>query len=697
MKKVSLIILFFVMAGFYGCENNNEQPENQQRAYEINTQQIQDFDTVTYFKKNWRVMSAKETQVWAQAAGRISSINVKEWDKVNEWETLLEMDDSVANYGLQQQLARNNLRQAEIEYEQTQRQLDKNLRDLQRWIDQAELDYQSADLDKRQTESELEKNIKALERAKRQAELDYEITKQDFEKQVEQLEYERSLRDMQADDSIAKKELENLERDLENTRDELENLETNNQQQINSFSTNIENIYDDYLDLIDEVNHEADKLLGVTDANSNYNNDFETYLGAKSRSTKIRAENKLRESIRKYENLEDQDFEDLSQENIQWKVQDLVDWLVQTRDMLEDIEVTLRNSVTSSSFTQTEIDGYKEQFGWYRTNVWSMLSETRTLRNEIDSFFENYIREERMLQRDVDRMESEKEILKDELEQADFDLEIEYERLLLQQEEAIENAEIALENAIDDLEQARQDKEYTMESLENSVENAQIWLEWAEDDYQQAQDDLDLDLESARSAMNSARIEYQEATEAVENLTVQAPMDGKIKEVHLNEWDEVTEWDLLFDISWDAENQIRISFREKEMDYVREWMDVEIIHQWESHIWRLYSISQTADENLNYSARVRLQEEIPRLWDFATVLVFVDMQSPIIPVNILENLNNNKAYINIYEDGQLRQKEIQIKKIIWEWVVLDTEIEEWTEIITSNMRWYNENDFYLEK
>ncbi|UFX82901.1 biotin/lipoyl-binding protein [Candidatus Absconditicoccus praedator] len=697
MRKAILAILLVTVLGLYGCEDGEEDIEEEQRPYSIDTQKIQDFDSEAYFKKNGRVQSAKDIEKGSQVAGRVSSINVKEGDQVTQGQTLLEMEDSVANYRLQQQLAQNNLRQAEIEYEQTQRQLDKNLRDLQRGIEQSELDYQSADLEKRQTQSDLEKNIRSLERAKRQAKLDYEITQQDFEKQVEQLEYERSLRDMQADSSIARRELENLEKELENARDELESLETNNQQQINSFSTNIENVYDDYLSLVDEINYEADKLLGVTSENRNYNNRFDTYLGAKSNSTRIRAENKLRESIRKYENLEEQDFDDLSQENIQGKVQDLVDGLVQTRDMLDEIESTLRNSITSSSFTQTEIDGYKEQFGGYRTSIGSTLSETRTLRDEVDSFFENYIREERILKRDIERMESEKGILQDELDQADYDLGVEYERLLLQQKEALENAEIALENAIDDLEQAKQDKEYTMESLENSIENAQIGLEGAEDDYQQAQEDLDLDIEAARAAMNSARIEYQEATDAVNDLTVQAPIDGKIGQVHVNEGQEISEGDILFEISGKAENEIRISFREREMDYVREGMDVEILHQGESYIGKLYSISQTADENLNYSARVRLQEEIPRLGDFVTVLVFVDMKHPIIPVNILSNVQDNKANINIYENGELRQKEVEIQQVVGKGVLLKTPIEEGTKIITSNVRGYNEEDFYLQK
>ena len=635
MKKIYLILIVLIWSTtLYWCweSETEENEEREQKTFQIQVKEYWEFDSVTHYRKNWRVRSADQIELTAQASWRIDNINVKEWDRVSQWQNLLSLQDEVANYWLQVQSAQISLQQSQIDYEQTKVDLEKTIRDL--------------------------------ERALRQAKNDYESTKKDFEKQLEQQEYDISLSDLESEESTAKRELENLENRLSSTKLELENLERRNQQNIRDFRTNLENNYDDYIDLVDDINYEADRVLWVSSANRNANNAFELYLWARNSSEKTRAENLLRDSIRKFDEMKNSNYSDVDNYDIIEKTEELLEASRKTRSLLDSIDTTLKASVTSSNFTQNQIDWYIEKFGWYRSNIQSFNSSLSNFLNDVESFFDNYLSEEELLKKEINNLEWEKDILRKNLEQSSFSQQISLDRTLLQKQEAMYNAQLAVENAEDDLEQAKRNKELTLNSLQNSIQSAETQL--------------------------------QEAWSQASKLNVNSPASWKITSVLVNRWQEVSQWTPLFEISADSEKEVRISFRESELDSIYQWMEVEIVHRWESYIWTIYSVSNLADQNLNYTARVRLNEEISRLWDFVTVLVFVDQWRPIIPVNILNNIQDNTAIINLYEDWEIVNKTVRIKEIIWEWVLLEEDLEDNAQIIKNNIRNYNEDEFILE-
>ncbi len=633
MKKLTLWFLFLSLIALNWCWQEEETQTEEKRAFNIQTKNFEEFDSVTYFRKNWRVMSSEQVEVTAQASGRVGFLPVKEWQSVSQWQTLLTIQDDIVNYNLQLQSWQINLEQAQIDYEQTK--------------------------------SDLQKQIRDLERAKRQAEIDYETAKDDFQKQIEQQEREILLSDLEDEQSRARQELQNIENNLETARLELENLQRRNKQQIRSFNSNLENLYDDYFDLIWDVNHEADKLLWVTSANRNYNNRFDTYLWARSRSTRIQAENLLKDNINKYENLQKVDYEEFDKNNLQDHTNKLVEWFRNTTKLLRKIDKTLKDSVSATTFPQSQIDWYKEKFWAFRSSANNILSQAVSFRDDLDSFIENYEKEEEVVKKEIRNLEGEKDLLQTQLEQWYLDLQVGYDRTLIQKQETLEKANMALQKSEDDLQKAKNDKESTLKSLENNIE--------------------------------SARVQYQEAADQVWKLNVTAPISGTISSININRWQEVSQWTPLFEISGDAEKEVRISFRQKELDRVREGMQVEMIHRWNSYIWTIYSISDVADQNLNYTARVRIDEQIPGLGDFVQVLVFVDKWSPILPVNVLRNIQDNVANINIYQDWKIAQKEVEIDEIVADWVLLKNELDDDTTIITNDIRWFNDEEYYLEK
>lgn len=119
----------------------------------------------------------------------------------------------------------------------------------------------------------------------------------------------------------------------------------------------------------------ADQTLGVTEANRSKNDAFEIYLGAKNSAVKTTAENSFRAFNAEYEtmyawyyvNIVGKDT--VSKETLSGALGRSLRTLEHLREMLHTLSNTLENSISSSNFSESDLDALKNKTTAFLSNT----------------------------------------------------------------------------------------------------------------------------------------------------------------------------------------------------------------------------------------------------------------------------------------------------------------------------------------
>lgn len=107
---------------------------------------------------------------------------------------------------------------------------------------------------------------------------------------------------------------------------------------------------------------QIDELYWITDKNKNLNDNFEIYIWLKDSSLKSKIESDFLKLNR--------DFESILNKNDE----DFLEYTKNTLAILEDIKINIKDSVASTSFSQTQIDNYYSLFATHTNNL--LISKT---------------------------------------------------------------------------------------------------------------------------------------------------------------------------------------------------------------------------------------------------------------------------------------------------------------------------------
>lgn len=130
MKKkiISLVIIgwFALMLSWCGnwSDDNKQDFFVDVVSFGSNSQQV-------YITKPGKVSGKQDIVVSSQVAGRVKSIDKKDWTLVSGDQLVVDISDTVANYGLQLQRAKNAVSRASLQSQQTKVSLDKSLTDVE--------------------------------------------------------------------------------------------------------------------------------------------------------------------------------------------------------------------------------------------------------------------------------------------------------------------------------------------------------------------------------------------------------------------------------------------------------------------------------------------------------------------------------------------------------------------------------------
>ncbi|MCF7860121.1 HlyD family efflux transporter periplasmic adaptor subunit, partial [Patescibacteria group bacterium] len=257
----------------------------------------------------------------------------------------------------------------------------------------------------------------------------------------------------------------------------------------------------------------ADNILEKNNYNSS-SHTYKIYLGVRNSQTLNEADNNYEAARGSYIQL----VSDYNLASLTWTNANIEDMLTKTeatanimQALASSLSNVLINSITSSSFSQSALDAYKQSASSQESSSISLLSSLQTTARAIASAKLNSSASDISLSSSVDKAAS-----------------------------ALESAKNSLISAQNSLKQVEVDNQKSLDSANNDLASRKNAYESAE-----AQFDLKIakprtvDLTSYYLQIASAEVSYQEALDVLAETSVKAPIDGIIAQVNKKAGDSV--------------------------------------------------------------------------------------------------------------------------------------------------------------
>lgn len=634
MKKV--YILFFMSLFLISCwDNKSELNTNiKKQDFFIETKKITDFTWSLSLNKTTKISSSQNVKISSQAVWRVKKILVKEWEYVKANQVIVKLDDSIANYWLSLEKAKNLLDKSRINYESTKISLDKQVYDSQIIVDKLQLSLSNLDKD----------SFENIKKAKIDIE-NYAIT-QTWSK--------------------SNLELEKLENTIKKQELDLENKKISDNEIISWYKTSIKKDYSNLSLYLNDIIEFSDKLLWVTIQNRDKNNAFENYLWAKDSIQKIQTENYFNELLSfKTNQLIDYDFDNLSNEELNDVIKTIISWYEKSNNLLNSLEKTLNNSLENLwSLSQSDINNYISSVNQYQSTYLLNYNSILSFKNSVVNFLNTYKSNYESINKQISLLKEEKNILKKSIEIGSLNSEVWYNKTILNYNTNSDTLNIDLKSALNNLEIAKQNREITLKSLENSI--------------------------------NDADINYRQALDNIDKLNIISPIDWSISNIMIDIGQEVGQNKELFTVINNWKNEVLVSFSKEELSFINVWDIAYVKSDNKTYTWSIYSISNVADSNLKYISTISLDDSIRLLWDIVEVIIPYKINNYYLPINVVKVDNNWNWIINIIDKWDILQKKVKVWKIYWSNIEILDFNDKNLDIILSNLENYDKTKFNLK-
>jgi len=431
---------------------------------------------------------------------------------------------------------------------------------------------------------------------------------------------------------------------------ELANFIASQQKQLDAFETSYDNQLQNFQSFLANVLDSTDTLLGVSEQNKTLNDSYEYLLSAKDSQQKIVAEDILRKLLTYKKWSPDTSLPLLDRITELQKAHTLVN------SLLSAVETVLINSVTDATIfppatltaQRATIDVYQWQYSGISTALVAFLNTSQT-------FLATYQNER------------------------------------LAREQAVK---LASDNGASSLAQ-------TKITVENTLRAAESGLQLAKNAYETTQKTHDLTLKQLAQSVEAASIRVRNAESLFERLTVSAPVNGVIGAIQVDEGEEVTPGRAMVEIaSKDAECTITVE--SAMLNQIQVGTAVQINYRGQALKGSVANISPIANQWLNFSVTVAINDAVTVFGDFATLQIPMVSLFPIIPITAVTLLAPGQWEIStlvVDEAGILSVKKISVVLgTLWgDRIEILSDLPDATQIILSDMKNYNPTDFVLRK
>ena len=635
MKKISIVLLLVLSLLLISCAKKEIVVEEKiiKKDFIVKTQTLEKLGNVSYINKTGKLSAKDDIIVSSQAMWKVSTINFKEWDNIKNNDIIMKLEDSYSRYGIARNKANTWLTSIKLEYENTKLRLDKAVNDATINLQKTQQDYNTT--------------VKNIAEDNKSAKINLDNADLGNEKSIAKLNYEK------------------LFNELEKSKLDYKNALNVNQQNINWYKRQIWIEYSNLKILYTDIIEFSDKILWVTDANKTENDSFEDYLGAKDTSLKSATKNKLLELIENKKQFERNNFNNISEEEITIYLKEAYDWYKELDAFLSDLEEIILTSVVSHSLSQIQLDWYRWTINWYQAKIQWASTWITALKNQIISFLNTYKNSEKSLEENIVLLAQNVIIAQKQLKTTNKSAEITYNKILIANQSKLENAEITLTNAKNTLQNAIDTRDVTLRTLENNIKNTKIWV--------------------------------FETSQEYSKLTIKSPIDGQISKLLVDVWQEVAIWTPLFKVVNNNKQEIEVWFTSEQVAYIKVGDELNIKYGDQTFTGTILSISQIADNNLNYNCKIIMNEEVNLLWNFVDIQVPIINNNILLPINIVKIGQNDMANIYILENNKPKSIEVSIGKIWDDKIEILSWINKDMEIIMSDIKNYDKNKHNIVK
>lgn len=420
---VCLVLLWYWLYSILGKSDSTT-------SREISTT-IKKWDIKSSIKVIWSSELVSEQTLRFTQQWKITAVYVKAWDKIKKWQLIAELD---------KQSVKNKIRQAELQLQNARFKL----QEILDWNDKSQI---------LQAENNLE-----------QAKLKLETSQKTYDNLV-----------FEKNNFIADKSTY------------VWSVDYSNQKTINATVLDIQNsLYDG-----EEILNMLDNIFWVTERYQNQNDTFEIYLSARNSSYKTETESNLLSAYNYKKTLSE--FIDTNKTTMSTDKVILINWLNTSKDFYNKLYETLNsaynaleNSVSSTTFTQSTIDSYKNSVSSARSKVKSKLDAIDSAKVQISNLS------------DIINTEND------------------YQQELQTKEINIRSKEIELQN-----------QKKMMEIYKEILDDTKKWSS-------------DLQIAMSKNDIINSQLSLEIAKDDLDKYELTAPFDGIVRKIDFKVWDNLT-------------------------------------------------------------------------------------------------------------------------------------------------------------
>lgn len=635
MKKTISIITLVSLLFLTSCGKETVEKEVEKKDFAVHVTEFKDFTSEAILDKTWKISSSQDINMTSNVSGRVGNILVREWDKVNQWEILAVIDDTIANYWISLSRAKNSLDRAKINYDSQKINLDKAVFDT--------------DINLKKLKS----NLVAL--------------KEDTDENLKNAESDLENSDYTLADSKSALELQKLDNAIKKAELDYQNKIVADNESLEWFYSSIKKEYNAMRIFLDDVVEFSDELLWVTERNKDKNDNIDIYLGAKDSAQKSETKDQLKSLIAYQKNtFNPYDINSVDSE------EELIDALTKisdsfnfSKDLLNDLELTLNNSIESVNVLssldlanyQGVVNGYQAALQW---NYTSFLA----FDNWVNSFLRTYQQNQKSILESISLLKKDREIAKKSIVVGWDKALVGLNKVKISSQDAIRSLELQVESAKNAYDNAIKTRDVSLRSLKNAIRESELALAQAQKEYSK--------------------------------LTVRSPISWTISSISIDIGQEVQPGMSVFSVQNNADNEVEIAFSKDELPYVKVWNSAFVQYDGNTLSGSVHTLSTIADKNLKYKSKIQLFKATSLLWDIVSVKIPLRLEKQLIPVNIVTIQNDGTGIISVFEEDTIKRKKITLGKIYGDVIEVTSGLEQNEKIITNYVDNFDSEKFNIK-
>lgn len=525
-------------------------------------------------------------------------------------------------------------------------------------VAQAKTSLERAKLSYENTKISMDKSISDATIALEQAWNKLELVKATNSNNINLAEWQKSSSDIDNNASQASIDLAKTKDSLDKLEVDLSNTHQSNKDNVNAIinSTKVEIIT--FSTLYSDVIEELDIILWVTDKNKYLNNDYEDYLWAKVSSTLSDAKIEFNRVYAKKEEYFSLIDSGVSESNVKEVMEGIQNGYSDLISLLGSVDIMFKNSVEIDWELATPIAAVK----WYQTSTQSKNAAFIAFKNSSDSFLNTYKITEKSLALNLELQKKQYESMRLAYAKADNDTKISYNQTVSSSQDALLDAEINLKNAKIALQNIKDRKEVALKQEQNAIDSAELSLTEAQKEYNK--------------------------------LFIKAPISGRLSSIFVDVWQEVSSSSQIFKVVSDSEQEIEISLPEAELSFVSAGKTVSVEVNGKNINWKIVSVSNVADANLNYKATISLDETVNFIGWSVKVSISSESTNLLLPISYVNTLSDNKGYIYVLENDLPVKKDVELWRVWGSSIEILTDLAD-SRVVTTDMTNFDENKFKI--